>query len=1113
MSPSTRTVFTGDSKDLEAAALSARRSVKSVETAAGTTDKHLQRLGDGSEKAKRKIVGFGNAANLALGAAGLGLGIASTISAFKELEKVNSTTSAGLRTFGLDTTAVHKRVDAATLALEKLSGFTDKDLKGAFGTLVLSTGDVEKALQGTALAADIARARGQDLGSVTRSLAKVFDGNVGAARRLGVAVEKGATVQEALAAAQKRYSGQAKAYGDTTSGAADKANASFERLQANIGRAFVPALNAASTGLLDLSTGVQAAAEHVGGLGTVVAGAAGFGALQLAAPVVGKFGGIIENLGANVAASGGGFRGFGRAVAGSIGPMGIASVGAGVLAAGIYTIWQNSESATQAAQGLNRELTNLAGAQDQSRVATENLKLANIGARKADEALAAQKKANRGLHNQVVNDNRAEARAVREASAAKKEHGTNSKEYNNAYRDAASAISKADGTQKAYTKGLKASGDLATYASIAHSRLDAAQKAVDISAGGVADQQEKVDRKLRDVIDKSRRLAQLGRRDPTQLNAFTSPGSGQQLASNLGGSRAAAEAKAFARLLNDAADGLDRTQVAARRTDRAVAFLATRLGRFPSTKEVKVVQKYVAQGLTLDQIKAKLDNITSKVVTVTTRANARPFSSHIDPITGLAVPGASTGARVAGAYNGSDSVNVNVGPGERILNPGQVALVDAGMSVDEALAATNAPLIGPGSRHQGGGVPIKTRLSQKGLTPPGRVPPKAKAAKSGGNSGPTDRRPAWLKRFEDSGKLDGQDAYENARARAEADLADAGRTSAKSDDIRATHRLLRLSNRWLGQLHGPIRGAHREAVWQRAVNEAITSTAGSISGYRSGLTDLVRRPGPDDVEVNLPSGKRWAIERAGYTESPADDISALNAKAQWLTDRLNARDHKGRYLLPLKSAKRIAYSRELARTNLELASLGASQKKQTADDAAQALADAGVAPELPIGVQEALADAALTPDTADDFAALDLERVTLERQIAEATDPRVRVALKGNLAGVLGSIASLKDATSGGGAAGPTADESAIATQGAARLAAATRQASISEAELAGLRGSGRDVGTGQYASVLQAGGSGAAILVTLGDQRSLAAIAGAAVAGMGAQASTPANREQVGIR
>ena len=80
------------------------------------------------------------------------------------------------------------------------------------------TKDVDKALELQATAMDLARLRGMDLVTAGDLIGKVYAGNLGTLSRYGIVLRKGTTAAEALAEIQRRASGQAQAYADTTEG-------------------------------------------------------------------------------------------------------------------------------------------------------------------------------------------------------------------------------------------------------------------------------------------------------------------------------------------------------------------------------------------------------------------------------------------------------------------------------------------------------------------------------------------------------------------------------------------------------------------------------------------------------------------------------------------------------------------------------------------------------------------------------------------------------------------------------------------------------------------------------------------------------------------------------
>lgn len=104
--------------------------------------------------------------------------------------------------------SVEDYITKTTLA----TGITDDQLRPSLDRLVRSTHDVTKAQQLQKIALDVSAGTGKDLQAVTNAIAKAYDGNFGALKRLGVTVDAATMkskdfnrVQEVL---QKTFGGQ-----------------------------------------------------------------------------------------------------------------------------------------------------------------------------------------------------------------------------------------------------------------------------------------------------------------------------------------------------------------------------------------------------------------------------------------------------------------------------------------------------------------------------------------------------------------------------------------------------------------------------------------------------------------------------------------------------------------------------------------------------------------------------------------------------------------------------------------------------------------------------------------------------------------------------------------
>jgi hypothetical protein len=151
------------------------------------------------------------------------------------------------------------QIEQAIDASERLS-FSDDKTAEALANLTATTGDAAEALELLGLAQDLARGKGIELAAAANIVGRVAEGNTGIPARYGIAIQEGATAQEALAAVQERYAGQAEAYAETTAGAYDRVKNTIDNFVESIG---------SGTGdlqlLLTLLPGISAGYTLVGG--------------------------------------------------------------------------------------------------------------------------------------------------------------------------------------------------------------------------------------------------------------------------------------------------------------------------------------------------------------------------------------------------------------------------------------------------------------------------------------------------------------------------------------------------------------------------------------------------------------------------------------------------------------------------------------------------------------------------------------------------------------------------------------------------------------------------------------------------------------------------------
>jgi hypothetical protein len=242
---------------------SLKKGVKDSEKQLG----RLQRVGVSSTRGLS--AGFKAAGGIIAGAA-VADQIRQTITAAQESQTSQAKLAAQLKASGISYKNHAKEIDNVIQKTSRLAGLDDEDLQDAFTAVVRSTGSVNTAMKDMAVVADLARAKHMDVGKAGELVAKIHAGNVGALKRLGIAIapvtaaqdklkesnkhatveqqraakeaDKTATAQKALGELQKRVGGQAAAYGKTSAGAQDRFRVAVENLRESIGKKLVPIL-------------------------------------------------------------------------------------------------------------------------------------------------------------------------------------------------------------------------------------------------------------------------------------------------------------------------------------------------------------------------------------------------------------------------------------------------------------------------------------------------------------------------------------------------------------------------------------------------------------------------------------------------------------------------------------------------------------------------------------------------------------------------------------------------------------------------------------------------------------------------------------------------------
>lgn len=198
----------------------------------------------GIKDAQKSFGRLGNSLKGALGAVGIGIGLAAITNQLKQASKaaVEDAKSQGLlaqqlkNTVGATDQAIAAN-EAFISSLELSTSIADDALRPALASLVRATGDVGKAQQLLSISTDVAAGTGRDLGSVAIAVGRAANGQTTALRRLGIVVREGEDPIKALTAA---FAGNAEAAANLDP--FQRLQVIFGRIQEQVGVALVPTL-------------------------------------------------------------------------------------------------------------------------------------------------------------------------------------------------------------------------------------------------------------------------------------------------------------------------------------------------------------------------------------------------------------------------------------------------------------------------------------------------------------------------------------------------------------------------------------------------------------------------------------------------------------------------------------------------------------------------------------------------------------------------------------------------------------------------------------------------------------------------------------------------------
>jgi hypothetical protein len=212
----------------------------------------MNQAGKDTDDFNTKVGNFAKAA----GAAFLALGAAAATAAVKigidgvkaamEDEKAQISLAQTLRNTTKATDGQIKKVEEYIDSTQRATGVADDKLRPSLDRLIRSTKDITEAQKLQTLALDIAAGTGKDLSVITEGLSKLYDGNFGALKKLGVPLDetivKNKDLDAALKILSETFAGQADAAANTFTGKMDILKVKMGEVKETIGYALIDPL-------------------------------------------------------------------------------------------------------------------------------------------------------------------------------------------------------------------------------------------------------------------------------------------------------------------------------------------------------------------------------------------------------------------------------------------------------------------------------------------------------------------------------------------------------------------------------------------------------------------------------------------------------------------------------------------------------------------------------------------------------------------------------------------------------------------------------------------------------------------------------------------------------
>jgi hypothetical protein len=219
--------------------------ISGLDRATAESKTFSQKLGGALGKAAKAFGALG----IAAGTAAVAIGV-DAVKAAVEDQKSQELLADALRNSTKATDGQIKSTEDYIKKTQLATGVSDSKLRPALGNLARATGDVTKAQELNTLALDISVATGKDVETISLALAKAYDGNIGALRRLGIPLDESIVKSKDFEAAtvelEKLFGGSAAAAADTYAGRLAIIQERVGEAKESLGEALLPILEKVS---------------------------------------------------------------------------------------------------------------------------------------------------------------------------------------------------------------------------------------------------------------------------------------------------------------------------------------------------------------------------------------------------------------------------------------------------------------------------------------------------------------------------------------------------------------------------------------------------------------------------------------------------------------------------------------------------------------------------------------------------------------------------------------------------------------------------------------------------------------------------------------------------